>query len=37
MRSFVLKGKISDIICILKWWEIIKCGGYVLEDNNESK
>ena len=24
MRSFCLKGKISDIICILKWWEIIK-------------
>lgn len=35
MRSFVLKGKISDIICILKWWEIIKCTDYVLDDKHD--
>lgn len=35
MRSFVLRGTISEVICILKWWQIIKCADYVLEVNNE--
>lgn len=24
MKSFVLKGKISEVITILKWWELIE-------------
>ena len=32
MKSFVVKGTISDVICLLKWWQIIESAKYVLEE-----
>lgn len=37
MKSFVLKGNISEVIAILKWWEIIECANYVLKDYERIK